>query len=239
MSITADDGQPAELAGGEGFVEWISSEQHTAAAYDLIAERYAEVWFGRPAVPLAEAFLRQVPAGSRIVDIGCGPGQYTQFFRSRDRVAVGVDVSQKTVAGARTRCGTGVFARMTMTNLAFPDAAFRGVWACASLPHIPSHSVAKALAEFRRVLEPGGILFVNVPLGRGYRMETPAEFGLSGSYGRFFERYPDAPSFLAALDAQGFEPLDSWVDVVRSEVLVHRSAVSTDWLNVIARRQGA
>ncbi|NUP23361.1 MAG: methyltransferase domain-containing protein [Streptomyces sp.] len=235
MSITADDERSEKVAAGGSHVARVSSEQHTAKAYDLLAERYAEVWFGRPSVPLAERFLRYVPAGSRVVDVGCGPGQYTRYFRSCGRVATGVDISQKTVAGAMTRCDAKVFTRMTMTNLAFSDGVFRGVWACASLPHISSAGVGKVLDEFRRVLEPGGVLFVNVPLGVGHRIESPDEFGLSGSYGRFFERYRDAQSFLAVLEAADFAAVDSWTDVVRSDVLVRRSFVTTSWLNVIAR----
>ncbi|KUN16973.1 hypothetical protein AQJ23_43200 [Streptomyces antibioticus] len=235
MSVAADDECSATAAVGASHVARVSSEQHTARAYDLLAERYAEVWFGRPSVPLAERFLQYVPAGSRVLDVGCGPGQYTRYFRSCGRVAMGVDISQKTVAGAMTRCDAKVFARMTMTNLAFSDGVFRGVWACASLPHISSAGVGGALDEFRRVLEPGGVLFANVPLGEGHRIESPDEFGLSGSYGRFFERYSDARSFLSVLEASGFEAVDSWTDVVRSEVLVRRSFVTTSWLNVIAR----
>lgn len=239
MSAAADDELPAGAEDGDRPPGWISSERHTAWAYDLIADRYADVWFDRPSTPLADAFLAHLPVGALVLDAGCGPGQYTRYFWSRDRFAVGIDISAHTIANARARCGLPVFARMSMTALAFPDAAFTGIWACASVPHIPRASVGRALAQFHRVLKPSGVLFVNVPLGSGSRIETPAEFGSAGSYGRFFQRYPDPDSFCAVLRTHGFDVVDRWADVVHSEVLANRGTISVDWLNVIARKRGA
>jgi len=214
--------------------EWVASAEHTAHAYDLIADRYADVWFTNPDSDLADAFLAHLPERSRLLDVGCGPGQYTRHFWSRGHTAVGIDISQRTAAGARARCGRSMFARMTMMALGFPDAAFDGVWACASVPHIPSGSVGSALAELHRVLAPGGTLFVNVPLGLGARVETPADFAQEGTYGRFFQRYSDAEDFLAVLRSTGFDVVDSGENVVRSDVLAHRGTISAKWFNVTA-----
>jgi len=229
-----------EISGGTGCERppaWVASERHLAWAYDTIADRYAEVWFGRPSTELAEAFLAHLPSGARILDAGCGPGQYTRHFWRRGRPAVGIDISHATVTGARTRCGLPLFARMSMHALGFRARSFAGVWACASVQHVPRPSVGRVLEEFHRVLEPDGFLFVNVPLGTGASVEFSAEFGAAGGYGRLFERYPDPAAFFDLLRSSGFEVVSSREETVHSEVLAREAPVPARWLNVIARKR--
>ena len=224
-----------EAAGDAGDAPaWIASEAHTAQVYDLIADHYAGYWFDRVSADLAAPFLARVPVGGTVLDAGCGPGQYTRHFWEQRRRPVGVDISARTIAGAMDRCGLPLFARMSIAALGFPDAVFDGVWDCASVQHFPRDMVARPLAEFHRVLKPRGVLFVNVPLGDGQRIETPEVFGVSAGYGRFFQRYPDADDFRKTLATCGFDVLTAWPAEVSSSVLDPDRPVAARWLNVIA-----
>jgi SAM-dependent methyltransferase len=212
----------------------LKSIKHTALAYDLIADRYAEVWFAKPAILNARRFLAYVPSKTPILDVGCGPGQYTKYFSEEGHQAVGIDVSLKTLSGAKERCPGNSFVCMDMARLGFASNAFGGVWACASVVHVPAACVRRALEELNRVLRAGGAIFVNVQKGEHARIETPEEFGRGGTYGRFFQRYRNEGEFLPHLTATGFEALDFWENSVTSEVLSQANDRTPQWLNFIA-----
>lgn len=65
------------------------------------------------------------------------------------------------------------------------NQAFDGIWACASLLHVPRAELVDALRRLRRALRPGGVLYVSLKIGAGETLEpdgrffsyhTPAEF---------------------------------------------------------------
>lgn len=115
-----------------------------------------------------ERFIRSLPPHATVLDAGCGPGRDLARFRSAGLNAVGVDAVPEMVAHARQHgpCILG-----DLRHLGFSNATFDGVWACASLVHLPDWDTATALAGFRRVLRPGGRLYVSVkgPTEGGWR----------------------------------------------------------------------
>lgn len=54
-----------------------------------------------------------------------------------------------------------------MRALGFADSTFDGLWVCASFLHIPREEALAALGGFRRVLRPGGLLYLSVKEGEG------------------------------------------------------------------------
>lgn len=114
-----------------------------------------------------------LPAGSRVLDAGCGTGRHlTQAYRFRDVHVVGIDMSRKDADKANKTLnimiheaedggGMKLVSVSDITNLPFADETFDAVICSEVLEHIPDHR--KAVSEIIRVLKPGRSLVVSVP----------------------------------------------------------------------------
>jgi SAM-dependent methyltransferase len=115
----------------------------------------------------------KLPAGSRILDIGCGSGRHVAAAYALEKaIVVGADPSFDDLCQARSRlyyharCGAHGNGRWTLaaadiTHLPFADGAFDLVICSEVLEHIPDHH--RAMREVVRVLKPGCQLVVSVP----------------------------------------------------------------------------
>jgi SAM-dependent methyltransferase len=106
-----------------------------------------------------------LPGGSAL-DFGCGVGRLTQGLARYFGRVTGVDISEIMVGVARINNGEArvSFVHNTRPDLRlFPDNAFSLVYSRITLQHIAPRYTRRYLAEFMRVLEPGGILSVQIP----------------------------------------------------------------------------
>lgn len=139
-----------------------------AAAYDRHAARFEQLNAEMPEslVTLGDRVLKHLPPRPRILDVGCGPGRDMAWFEAREASVTGIDVSAEMIARARKRT-RGPLAQMDMRQLDFPDASYDGIWAIASLLHIPKAEAPTVVSEFRRVVKTGGVVAVAVKRGSG------------------------------------------------------------------------
>ena len=105
------------------------------------------------------SFLQRFSAGSQVLDIGCSSGLMLQALQKRGFQATGVDISQEAIQlchkkGLKASC-------MDAVALSFPDQSFDCVLASDVLEHIENDKAA--LAEWFRILKPGGTLILGVP----------------------------------------------------------------------------
>ncbi len=100
------------------------------------------------------------PAGSRVLEVGCGVGAQTPHLVAAGPRAhiVGVDVSARSLAQARARVPGVTWCRADLFALPFADASFDHVFVCFVLEHLRAPRLA--LTGLRRVLRPGGTLTV-------------------------------------------------------------------------------
>ena len=150
----------------------------TLAYYSVAArqEFWTEHWGGHsveellavarvsPLTPLVTAAL---PAHGRVLEAGCGLGQYVLLLRERGWRAIGVDWSVEALAGCR-RVAKAPLAAMQLRALAVRDDAFGAYISLGVVEHDPDGPDA-ILAEARRVLAPGGVIVVSVPYLNGIR----------------------------------------------------------------------
>ncbi|MFC4020605.1 class I SAM-dependent methyltransferase [Micromonospora sp. GCM10011542] len=189
----------------------------TRDAYDRIAADFAARNPGMPASYLALADDVQRRCAGPLLDLGCGVGRDLAFWAERGVATVGLDLSQGMLAIARTRT-TAPLVQADMLGVPFADAAFGAVWCSAALLHLPKALAPVALAEVRRVLQPGGVLLVSLQEGNGESWDRWAGEDVD----RFFARYsPDGSHALLA--GAGFTPLRMERDVspVRQRWLCH------------------
>lgn len=114
------------------------------------------------------ALLRHLPESGphMVLDFGCGPGRDLVAFRDLGHLAVGLDGAEKFVEMAREYSGCEVL-HQDFLALALPGDRFDGVFANASLFHVPSQELPRVLRELWSCLKPGGALFSSIPHGPG------------------------------------------------------------------------
>jgi len=100
-----------------------------------------------------------------LLDLGCGPGRDLAYFRSLGHEAVGLDGSARFVDMARKATGCEVL-HQNFLSLLLPAARFHGVFANASLFHVPTQELSLVLRELRASLRPRGVLFCSNPRGQ-------------------------------------------------------------------------
>jgi ubiquinone/menaquinone biosynthesis C-methylase UbiE len=108
--------------------------------------------------PAVHGILDRLPAGSAL-DAACGTGRYAAHLAARGHRVVGVDGSPEMLARARTRVPGAAFARGDLHRLPLADGAVDAVVCALALVHVPS--LGSVLAEFARVLRPGGSLVIS------------------------------------------------------------------------------
>jgi SAM-dependent methyltransferase len=113
------------------------------------------------------AFLGAIEgqAPFKLLDFGCGPGRDLAYFRSQGHEAVGLDGAARFVAIAHAATGCEVL-HQDFLHLSLPDARFHGVFANASLFHVPTQELGRVLSALWDSLVPRGVLFCSNPHGR-------------------------------------------------------------------------
>ncbi len=195
----------------------------TVETYDRHAADYVDRHADRsPIEPLVDRFCERTDGG-RILDVGCGPGWETETFSERGYEAVGLDLSTAFLDRAVER-HAGRYVRGDMRRLPLSTDAVDGVWAMASLLHLPRGDVDDALAEFARVARPDATLFCAVKHGAGRK---PGD------------RYEaDERAFTLFRESDLRERVrDAGFDVVDSEVDATTDPRGTGWLRVSGRRR--
>jgi SAM-dependent methyltransferase len=113
-----------------------------------------------------QAFLAALGGrpGLRILDFGCGPGRDLVDFARRGHVGVGLDGCEAFVHMARELSGSTVL-HQDFLALDLPTESFDGVFANASLFHVPTQELPRVLEQLWQCLRPGGVLFSSNPRG--------------------------------------------------------------------------
>ena len=145
-----------------------------------------------------DAFLSRITAPSpfTLLDFGCGPGRDLKTFHGLGHIAIGLDGAASLVAMARADTGCEVW-QQDFLALNLPVACFDGVFANASLFHVPVAALPRVLRELHTTLKRGGVLFSSNPRGHN-------EAGWSGDrYGV----YHDLDAWRGFMTAVNFEEL--------------------------------
>ncbi|MFF5638805.1 class I SAM-dependent methyltransferase [Streptomyces sp. NPDC012825] len=139
----------------------------TREAYDAVASTYEQMFRDTLRdLPLdramLDAFAEVVREGGegRVADLGCGPGHVTAHLDGLGLEAFGVDASPAMIGLARRAHPHLRFDVGSMAALDIADGALDGVLSRWSVIHIPPDELPAVLAEFHRVLAPGGHLLI-------------------------------------------------------------------------------
>lgn len=159
------------------------AEGSASEAYGRRAEEYISLLGDIEATAsldreLIAGWARGQPGGP-LLDVGCGPGHWTNWLHEQGLDVGGVDPTPEFVYAARKRFPEVSFRAGFAERLDVADASLAGILAWYSLIHLRPDRVPAALAEFARVVEPGGGLLVG--FCRGPELE-PFDHAVTTAY---------------------------------------------------------
>jgi SAM-dependent methyltransferase len=134
------------------------------------------------------------PAPFTVLDLGCGPGRDLAYFRSLGHEAVGLDGCRAFCEMARAHTGCEVL-EQDFLALDLPAARFHGIFANASLFHVPTAELPRVLADLHAALRQRGVLFASNPRGDN----------LEGWNGDRYGAYWDLERWTSLVVPAGFE----------------------------------
>ena len=138
----------------------------TIGHYERYAERYRDGTLDHDVLQNVDALLDAIEGSPPfdILDFGCGPGRDLKTFAERGHRAVGLDGATRFCAMARLYSGCEVLQQDFLAP-DLPPAHFDGVFANATLFHIPTCALPQVLRALRATLKPRGVLFASNPRG--------------------------------------------------------------------------
>jgi ubiquinone/menaquinone biosynthesis C-methylase UbiE len=193
--------------------------------------------------------------GRTLLDIGCNWGRWTIAAARSGWRPTGIDLAKKSVGAARRVAEQlGVEAEYVIADareLPFVDGSFDAVFSYSVLQHLAKEDVPRVVAEVRRVLRPGGIVWIEMPNARGpLNLLRQARRGFSAGAGQDV-RYWTIPELHRAfgaigpltITADGFltinpQPADLDLLPPRSRAVVRVSEAlrrASEWLPVLVQ----
>ncbi|MCR4264132.1 MAG: peptidase C39 family protein [Candidatus Roizmanbacteria bacterium] len=132
---------------------YVSSEEF----YNRVADIYVEKYFDNSSEQKhLEPFLSRLSKKAKILDVGCGPGNYAIHLVKMDYTVTGIDTSTEMIKIAKQKVPEAKFVLADMRKMPFENNSFDGLLSAYSLIHIPQKDIAGTLQEFNRVLKPHG-----------------------------------------------------------------------------------
>ncbi|MDE1995278.1 MAG: class I SAM-dependent methyltransferase [Rhizobiaceae bacterium] len=169
-------------------------EDPTSSFYDDNAAVYAARDRRLPQRRI-EAFLEELPAGASVLELGCGGGQDAAYMLSRGFDVTPTDGSPELAKQAEKLLGRPV--RILRFETLDADAAYDGVWAEASLLHVPRSILPDVLTRVRHALKEGGIFHASFKAGDAEGHDT---------FGRYYN-YPSSAWLTDRLIAAGWNDI--------------------------------
>ncbi|MCP4372380.1 MAG: methyltransferase domain-containing protein [Deltaproteobacteria bacterium] len=202
----------------------------TIVSYNLIANDYFQRTKNLKDFPGVHADISnfvKIINGNLVLDAGTGTCRDTMFLIKNGFTVEAIDLSSDLLLTANIICPYPVKRLMDVTNLAYANDTFDGVWCNAVLLHLDDMLYKKALAEFWRILKSDGLLYISVKEGHG--IEIAHTQNSSQHYRTFYLRSPEY--VYNSLTAAGFE----LVNYCRRKETV--KGATNDWITIFSQKK--
>ena len=188
--------------------------------YDQNAREYFDSTVNLNMEHLYRPFLELIPRHGRILDAGCGSGRDSLYFKKQGHSMVAIDNSIELVKLASALLGENCFL-MSFKDIEFKNE-FDGIWACASLLHVPKSEMDDVLLLLTGALKTNGILYASFKYGNE---ETTQR-------GRLFSSYDEESFDLLLKNHPTLRMLARW----KTED-IRQNRKGEYWLNVLAKKE--
>lgn len=199
--------------------------KQTLRVYEAEYLSFLERWEKTPYTPprLLLELRTLIAPPTRILDLGCGGGQDTRYLRREGYRVIGLDLSQKLLAQARTQSGGTPLVRANLLRLPLKNEILGAVWSAAVLIHFPKIDLLKILRVIRLSLQTNGVFAGTFTFG------TQSGIAQGGWIpGRFFSRWRKN-ELAGIIQHAGFN--------IEKLVVVSNRERKGRWLNLIARKR--
>ena len=198
----------------------------TIDAYERSAKKCVAHWSKRRHCrpPLLSQWIQRLPAAARLLDLGCGGGQDAGDLNRRGYRVVGVDRTSALLLTGRRRYPSLPLVRADLRDLPFQAISFDGLWAAASLMHLPKPVARRILADLYKLVRPGGLFAATVTYGVKSRLVTDGWVP-----GRYFARWRKDELARAVRRA-------GWT-ILELNVVTNRERKGR-WVNLLAQKRG-
>ena len=183
---------------------------------DLFAQDVDHVNFSK----MQLRFISKLPKQAKILDLGCGSGRDSLAFLNAGFDVEAIDGSKKMCEIAQSKTG------LSVRNIRFGQLddqnKYDGVWACASLLHLPKNELPKVFSKIIEALKEEGIFYSSFKYGsfEGYRNGRYFTDFTESSMNELLEQFPE------------LKCIESWIS---SDVRPGR--MEQKWLNIIVQKQ--
>jgi SAM-dependent methyltransferase len=169
---------------------------------------------------LYETFLSYIPKNGSILDAGCGSARDALAFYQKHYDVVAFDASRAIVDIVSKQCAFPIY-HASFLNFN-TQTKFDGIWACASLLHVPTEDQVESILHLSSMLKIDGVFYLSYKLGK-----TENEHN-----GRYFCNF-DEPSFSEiAQQLTDLHIVEQWVTTDQ-----RKNRAQEQWFNVILRKQ--
>ncbi|MGW1622387.1 class I SAM-dependent methyltransferase [Streptomyces sp. NPDC002172] len=191
--------QAENVTAAPGTISTAEVYQSWASHYDAPGNQMIDI-----EQPIVRRILDSLPVGSAL-DAACGTGRHTAYLHRLGHHVIGVDASADMLAHARERLPDVTFLEADLHQLPLPDDAVDVVVCALALAHVPD--LAAVLAEFARVLRPGGHLVISDPhlIVSYLRPTLPRRPGPDGRPSLLTEHHRPLSTYLSAALPLGFQ----------------------------------
>ncbi len=186
--------------------------------YNINADSFYENSVNADMSEWRNRFLKHIPDGGRILDVGCGSGRDSKAFIKDGFSVVAIDASREMCQKASELLGQEVW-QIRFEEMSFEEE-FDGVWACASLLHADEKELPEVMSKVYTALKINGIFYASFKYGDGVTQRGE----------RFFIDFTEK-SIIPFLEEKGFEIIDSGITTD-----VRPGRENEKWTNVIAKK---
>ncbi len=164
-------------------------------------------------------FASYLPSQGRILDFGCGSGRDTKFFLDKGFAVDAVDGSERLCEIASK--STGIPVRRMLFGELDVHETYDGIWACASILHLPKSELKSVLGKMLRATKPGGYIYTSFKYGtyEGYRND------------RYFTDFTEESFRDLIKNLTAIKTVEEWIS---SDVRPGRG--DEKWLNLILQK---
>lgn len=149
----------------------------TINSYDKTAVEYYKRVSEFELLPEITEFIETVKTDGEILDLGCGPGHHSKYFSNLGFDVVGIDLSVEMIEIAKEVSEESTFRVMDILDLSFEKDSFDGIWASASLLHVPKKKIKSVLIKLNEILTSQGVLYISLKEGKGSELLSDIRYG--------------------------------------------------------------